>query len=117
MSTDRRAGVYVISVAATLVRVHPRTLRIYEAEGLISPSRRNNLRLYSDEDIERLGLIRLLVGELGVNLAGTRLLLALHDAGRYRLDELLALVRGETIAAGGLDRRDPPAAGAAEREG
>lgn len=67
--------VYVISVAADLAGAHPRTLRIYEEKGLLSPVRRNGIRLYSDRDIERILLIRHLTQTLGVNLAGVKLLL------------------------------------------
>ena len=68
-NTDR--GVYMISVAAELAGMHPQTLRIYEARGLITPKRSpKNTRLYSEDDIERLQRIQELTGELGMNLAG-----------------------------------------------
>lgn len=78
---------FVISVAARLVEMHPQTLRKYEREGLIAPSRTSgNLRLYSDQDIERLRQVKYLVEERSMNLAGvqmaldlTRELLALRD--------------------------------------
>lgn len=78
---DRRATrpVYVISIAADLAGLHPRTLRIYEEKGLLSPQRRNRIRLYSDRDIERVRLIRHLTQELGVNLAGVKLLLEVTE--------------------------------------
>ena len=64
-------GVYVISVAASLLEMHPQTLRKYERLGLIRPARTvGMLRLYSQEDIERLRLIKYLEGTLGFNLAG-----------------------------------------------
>ena len=64
-------GVYMISVAAELAGMHPQTLRIYEARGLIRPKRSpKNTRLYSQEDVERLRRIQELTGELGMNLAG-----------------------------------------------
>src|SRR3954462_6186707 len=70
-SPDRDRGVYMISVAADLAGMHPQTLRIYEARGLISPKRSpKNTRLYSQEDVERLRRIQELTGELGMNLAG-----------------------------------------------
>ena len=63
VSQDPERPVYVISVAAELVRVHPRTLRIYELEGLVCPARtRSNIRLYSDNDIRRVLWIRHLTG-------------------------------------------------------
>jgi DNA-binding transcriptional MerR regulator len=95
-STDERLGrdperpVYVISVAAELVRVHPRTLRIYELEGLICPARtRSNIRLYSEKDIRRVLWIRHLTHNLGVNLAGVRVLFALEERLGMRILETL----------------------------
>jgi MerR family transcriptional regulator, heat shock protein HspR len=68
---DRERGVYMISVAAQLAGMHPQTLRIYEARGLITPKRSpKNTRLYSQEDVERLRRIQELTSELGMNLAG-----------------------------------------------
>src|SRR6187397_2602362 len=94
--TDERVGrdptrpVYVISVAAELVRVHPRTLRIYELEGLICPARtRTNIRLYSENDIRRVLWIRHLTRNMGVNLAGVRVLFALEERLGMRILETL----------------------------
>lgn len=94
--SDDRAGrdperpVYVISVAAELVRVHPRTLRIYELEGLICPARtRTNIRLYSENDIRRVLWIRHLTRNLGVNLAGVRVLFELEERLGTRILETL----------------------------
>ena len=71
---------YVISVAARLVRMHPQTLRYYEALGLVTPHRSSgNKRLYSPRDIERLRKIGRLVGELGVNLAGVEVVLNMSE--------------------------------------
>jgi MerR family transcriptional regulator, heat shock protein HspR len=68
---DPTRGVYMISVAAELAGMHPQTLRIYEARGLITPKRSpKNTRLYSEEDVERLRRIQELTSELGMNLAG-----------------------------------------------
>ena len=87
---DSRRPVYVISVAATLVAAHPRTLRIYEDEGLICPARTpSNIRLYSDEDIRRITWIRHLTRERGVNLAGIRLLFELEERLGTRILEAL----------------------------
>jgi len=95
-TTDERVGrdperpVYVISVAAELVRVHPRTLRIYELEGLICPARtRSNNRLYSENDIRRVLWIRHLTRNLGVNLAGVRVLFELEERLGMRILETL----------------------------
>ena len=71
--------VYVISVAAELIGCHPRTLRIYEERGLLSPVRRRRIRLYSERDIQRVRLIRYLTEERGLNLAGVQLLLEVQE--------------------------------------
>ena len=71
---------YMISVAADLVGMHPQTLRMYEAKGLVRPKRTpGNTRLYSDADLERLRLIQALTTELGLNLAGVETVLRLRD--------------------------------------
>ena len=73
-------GIYVISVAARLLKMHPQTLRKYERAGLVRPSRTvGMLRLYSEEDIVRLRLIKHLVGEMGLNLAGVEVALAMFN--------------------------------------
>jgi DNA-binding transcriptional MerR regulator len=71
--------VYVISIAADLLGCHPRTLRIYEEHGLLSPSRRHRIRLYSEQDIERGRMIRYLIEERGLNLAGVQLVLEIQE--------------------------------------
>lgn len=87
---DPTRPVYVISVAARIVSVHPRTLRIYEDEGLIEPARTpTNIRLYSDEDIRRILWIRHLTQERGVNLAGIRILFELEERLGLRILEAL----------------------------
>src|SRR3990172_5535906 len=74
---------YMISVAAELVGMHPQTLRIYEAKGLVRPKRTpGNTRLYSEVDLERLRLIQRLTTEFGLNLAGVETVLRLEDEGR-----------------------------------
>jgi len=71
---------YMISIAAELVGMHPQTLRLYEAKGLVRPARTpGGTRLYSDSDIERLRLIQRLTTELGLNLAGVEHVLRLQD--------------------------------------
>jgi MerR family transcriptional regulator/heat shock protein HspR len=69
-----------IGVVAEITRVHPQTLRHYERIGLVTPGRsRGNVRLYSQEDIERVRLIQRLTNELGVNLAGVEVILNMRD--------------------------------------
>ncbi len=85
-------GVYIISVAARLLNMHPQTLRKYERAGLIRPSRTiGMLRLYSAQDIARLRLIRYLVEDLGLNLAGVELVLGLVSR-LATVDEMLATI-------------------------
>ncbi len=80
---------FVISVAARLVEMHPQTLRKYEREGLVAPSRTaGNLRLYSDEDIERLRQVKYLVETRGLNLAGVQLALELTRSLRELRDTM-----------------------------
>jgi MerR family transcriptional regulator, heat shock protein HspR len=87
---DPERPVYVISVAATLVSAHPRTLRIYEDEGLLCPARTpSNIRLYSENDIRRILWIRHLTRERGVNLAGIRILFELEERVGARILEAL----------------------------
>jgi len=72
--------IYMISVAAELVGMHPQTLRIYEAKGLVRPKRTaGNTRLYSERDVERLRVVQRLTTELGLNLSGVELVLRLED--------------------------------------
>ena len=90
LDRDPTRPVYVISVAARIVSVHPRTLRIYEDEGLIEPARTpTNIRLYSDEDIRRILWIRHLTQERGANLAGIRILFELEERLGVRILEAL----------------------------
>ncbi len=86
-------GVYIISVAARILDMHPQTLRKYERLGLINPGRTiGMLRLYSTEDIKKVRLIRYLSDELGLNLAGVEFSLAAFDnmsAIKQRMDSRL----------------------------
>src|ERR1700678_2335128 len=90
VSSDR--GVFMISVAAELAEMHPQTLRMYEARGLIEPSRSpKGTRLYSQDDVERLRRIQQMTAELGLNLAGVERVLALDaelDEAHARLSAL-----------------------------
>jgi MerR family transcriptional regulator/heat shock protein HspR len=105
---DPSRPVYVISVAAELVRVHPRTLRIYEMEGLVCPARtRTNIRLYSENDVRRVLWIRHLTRNLGVNLAGVRVLFELEERLGTRILETLYEDRDKRESAG-RDLQAPP---------
>ena len=71
---------YMISVAAELVGMHPQTLRLYETKGLVRPKRTpGGTRLYSESDVERLRIVQRLTTEIGLNLAGVELVLRLED--------------------------------------
>ena len=90
LDRDPTRPVYVISVAASIVSVHPRTLRIYEDEGLVCPARTpSSIRLYSENDIRRVLWIRHLTQNLGVNLAGVRILFELEERLGTRILERL----------------------------
>lgn len=90
---------YMISVAAELVGMHPQTLRVYEAKGLVRPRRTpGNTRLYSEPDLERLRLIQRLTTGLGLNLAGVETVLRLQDELtrlRARMERLESGMRDE----------------------
>jgi MerR family transcriptional regulator/heat shock protein HspR len=90
---------YMISVAADLVGMHPQTLRLYEAKGLVRPGRTpGGTRLYSDVDIDRLRLVQRLTTELGLNLAGVEHVLRLQDElnrTRARMERLERDLRAE----------------------
>jgi len=80
ISIDDERGVFMISVAAELAEMHPQTLRMYEARGLIAPKRSpKNTRLYSQRDVERLRRIQHMTSEEGLNLAGVETVLALEE--------------------------------------
>jgi MerR family transcriptional regulator, heat shock protein HspR len=76
---EQNIGVYVMRVAAMLTGMHPQTLRKYERAGLLEPSRNKKLRMYSDKDIARLKIIKHLVDDLGLNIAGVKIALTIQD--------------------------------------
>src|ERR1700685_4556088 len=86
MPTKRKSkGAYMISAVAEMYEIHPQTLRLYEREGLLQPSRTvGNTRLYTDEDLERLEFILNLARDLGVNIAGIAIILQM----RGRMEEM-----------------------------
>jgi MerR family transcriptional regulator/heat shock protein HspR len=103
-------GRYMISVAAELVGMHPQTLRLYEAKGLLAPGRTpGGTRLYSEADVERLRLIQRLTTELGLNLAGVEHVLRLEDELRRmqaQMDRLERQLREEIAAVHRSYRRE-----------
>ncbi|MFZ0707007.1 MAG: helix-turn-helix transcriptional regulator, partial [Candidatus Korobacteraceae bacterium] len=85
MSKRKKQGAYMISSVAEMYGIHPQTLRLYEREGLLKPSRtEGNTRLYTDEDLERLELILSLARDLGVNISGIAIILQMRE----RMDEM-----------------------------
>ncbi len=101
MPDERDSGkkYYHISAVASMYDVHPQTLRLYEREGLLQPSRsEGNTRLYSDEDLRRLEIILNLTRDLGVNLAGVEIILNMRQkmGGMEReINKLLEYIRQE----------------------
>lgn len=101
MSDQRRKGTYMISAVAELYEIHPQTLRMYEREGLLRPSRSGgNTRQYTDADLQRLEVILSLTRDLGVNLAGVEVIMNMR-ANLERLQrevaDLMCFVRDELI--------------------
>ena len=93
-----RAG-YMISAVANLYKIHPQTLRLYERVGLLKPSRsQGNTRLYTDSDLERLEVILTLTREMGVNLAGTEIVLNMREKMaemQRQMEEFIRFVQEE----------------------
>jgi len=85
MARRKTKGVYMISAVAEMYEIHPQTLRLYEREGLLKPSRtEGNTRYYTDEDLERLEFILNLARDLGVNIAGIAIILQMRE----RMEEM-----------------------------
>ena len=92
MASDKVVG-FTISTVADRYEIHPQTLRSYEREGLLRPSRtKGNTRLYCDEDLEQLELILTLTREMGVNLAGVEVVLHMRRKMQRMHDEVVQLV-------------------------
>jgi MerR family transcriptional regulator/heat shock protein HspR len=92
MAAKRKSkGAYMISAVAEMYEIHPQTLRLYEREGLLKPSRTDgNTRLYTDEDLERLEFILNLARDLGVNIAGIAIVLQMRE----RMEEMNRQMQG-----------------------
>ena len=109
----RRAKTYTISAVAEQFELHPQTLRLYEREGLLKPSRsEGNTRLYTDTDLERLEIILSLTRDLGVNLAGVEIILNMRekmDAMQKEFERFFDYIRnhaGEFARSEGSNPRD-----------
>ena len=108
---DQERGVFMISVAAELAEMHPQTLRMYEARGLITPKRSpKNTRLYSQADVELLRRIQRMTSEEGLNLAGVETVLELEQTARAdaRRDGEDAQARGADGVEDDRGARAPP---------
>src|SRR5471030_410565 len=85
MTKRKSKGAYMISAVAEMYEIHPQTMRLYEREGLLKPSRtEGNTRLYTDEDVERLEFILTLARDLGVNISGIAIILQMRE----RMEEM-----------------------------
>lgn len=106
MRRDPKAGAYMIGVVAARYEIHPQTLRLYEREGLLLPSRtEGKTRLFSEDDLERLELILSLTRDLGVNLAGVEVVLGLKDRIQKMQAEMQQLIEAyeSKLRAAGID--------------
>lgn len=101
MAKRKKQGAYMISSVAEMYGIHPQTLRLYEREGLLKPSRtEGNTRLYTDEDLERLELILSLARDLGVNISGIAIILQMRermDEMQRQMAEFVSYVRNEVM--------------------
>ena len=102
MPKRKKQGAYMISAVAEMYGIHPQTLRLYEREGLLKPSRtEGNTRLYTDEDLERLEFILSLARDLGVNISGIAIIIQMRermDEMQRQMAEFISYVRNEVMA-------------------
>jgi MerR family transcriptional regulator/heat shock protein HspR len=102
MAKVKSKGAYMISSVAEQYEIHPQTLRLYEREGLLKPSRsEGNTRLYTDEDLQRLEVILHLTRDLGVNLAGVEIILNMRERMgqmQTQMQEFIATLNRELAA-------------------
>ena len=99
MARTKSKAAYMISAVAEQYQIHPQTLRLYEREGLLTPSRsEGNTRLYTEDDLQRLEVILKLTRELGVNLAGVEIILNMREkmeAMQKQVEEFIATLNQE----------------------
>jgi MerR family transcriptional regulator/heat shock protein HspR len=102
MAKAKSKAAYMISVVAEQYSIHPQTLRLYEREGLLKPSRsEGNTRLYTPEDLERLEVILHLIRDLGVNLAGVEIILNMRakmSDMQVQIQEFVATLNRELVS-------------------
>src|SRR5213593_987357 len=95
MTKRKSKGAYMISAVAEMYDIHPQTLRLYEREGLLKPSRtEGNTRLYTDEDLQRLEFILSLARDLGVNISGIAIILQMRE----RMEEMQRHIQEEVLS-------------------
>ena len=102
MAKARSKAAYMISAVAEQYQIHPQTLRLYEREGLLTPSRsEGNTRLYTDDDLERLEVILKLTRELGVNLAGVEIIMNMREkmaAMQQQIEQFVETLNEELVS-------------------
>jgi MerR family transcriptional regulator/heat shock protein HspR len=102
MARSKSKAAYMISAVAEQYAIHPQTLRLYEREGLLKPSRSDgNTRLYTEDDLERLEVILHLTRDLGVNLAGVEIILNMREKMgemQAQIQEFVATLNRELVA-------------------
>ena len=105
MAKSKTKAAYMISAVAEQYAIHPQTLRLYEREGLLKPSRSDgNTRLYTEDDLERLEVILHLTRDLGVNLAGVEIILNMREKMgemQAQIQEFVATLNRELVARSG----------------
>ena len=101
MTKRKSKGAYMISAVAEMYEIHPQTLRLYEREGLLKPSRtEGNTRLYTDEDLQRLEFILTLARDLAVNISGIATILQMRERMeemQRQMSEFVSYVRNEVM--------------------
>jgi MerR family transcriptional regulator/heat shock protein HspR len=111
MTKRKSKGAYMISAVAEMYEIHPQTLRLYEREGLLKPSRtEGNTRLYTDEDLGRLEFILSLARDLGVNISGIAIILNMRermDEMQRQMQEFVKYVQSEVFSRAASAHSDP----------
>ncbi len=105
MTKRRSKGAYMISAVAEMYGIHPQTLRLYEREGLLTPSRtEGNTRLYTDEDLQRLEFILNLARDLGVNISGISIILQMRERMeemQFQIQDFVKAIQQEVMSRAG----------------
>src|SRR5512138_658461 len=111
MAKKRGKGAYMISAVAEMYDIHPQTLRLYEREGLLKPSRtEGNTRLYTDEDLQRLEFILTLARDLSVNISGIAIILQMRERMeemQRQIQEFFAVLQREVMERASALQADP----------